>query len=328
MKKLFGIKSYVPGIGAMVKGWDIPEEHFRNTEKLPIVDLMSLTGACPHDCAFCFTDKNKSTVSLDEHKKLIDELAEKGTYSIQFAGEGEPTFDRNFWEIITYTSNKGIIPIVHTEAGVKLTDRDYVKRLYDLGVTVYPKLNSLFNEEYQNSIVRSAVNADSYFKDRNKALDLLMEFGFNAPNPDGTTRIGLNMVMAEENKHEVEKTLRFCRENNIFIMFSFHLPVGRTEKTGNKEIAKRRKIAELIDKIDLEYGLVREKTSNNFITSTCKETFCIRGNGDVQVCPGNEYVLGNIRTSSIGDMMKKLEEKFPEHNRKQFSGDCLYRPKL
>ena len=328
MKKIFGLKSYTPHRGAMIKGLDISEERFRDTEKLPVVDFMSLTGACPHDCEFCFTNKHISSLSFSEHRYVIDQLAELGSYSIQLAGEGEPTFDKNFFKIVEYISSKGIIPLVYTEASTKLREKDFVQRLYDANASVFPKTNSIFNSERQNSVVRS-YNIDDYFTRRNEAIEMLMEVGFNEKRDDGLTRLGFALLMDEHNVDEAEKTLRYCRENNIYIMFDFYLPVGRTEKTGNQEIKERRQLAELINGIDeREYGIVREQLFNNFITGPCKESFMIRGNGDIYVCPGNETIIGNIHSTSMKDAMNILEEKFPQHNRKKYSGNCPYRPEL
>jgi len=36
-----------------------------------------MTNACPRNCSFCFTDKNKKTLSLREIKSIIDELADR-----------------------------------------------------------------------------------------------------------------------------------------------------------------------------------------------------------------------------------------------------------
>ena len=224
----------------MIKGWDISEEHFRDPQKFPIVDLAVMTNACPRDCGFCFTDKNEKTLTLGQIKNLLDQLAEKNTYAVQYVGEGEPTLDKDFFEIIEYTTKKGIIPLVYTEAALKLTRLDFVKRLFDSGTSVLPKCDSLFNAEYQNRIVESKIKKSTYFDDRNKAIENLIQLGFNKINPDGTTRMGFDMILSEENYNEVEQMLHYCRRNNLYVMFAFHLTAGRTIKTANHEVKKRK----------------------------------------------------------------------------------------
>lgn len=317
--------TYSPGGGAMIKGWDISEEHFRDPEKLPIVDLAVMTHACPRNCSFCFTDKNPKTLTLYQIKNIIDQLAERQTYAVDYLGEGEPTLDKNFFEIIEYTTKKGIIPLVYTEAALKLNDLDFVKRLYDSGASVLPKCDSLWNAEYQNRIVQS-YKIDDYFSKRNAAIENLVQVGFNKTTFDGLTRMGFDMVLSNENYHEVEKTLRYCRENNFYIMFAFHLTSGRTSTTANQEIENRASINTHVQEIDLAYGILRQSTYNNFLTGPCKEYLMIRGDGRVQVCPGNEYVLGYVQEHSINELERILLQKFPCHNRTTYSGNCPYRP--
>ena len=71
-----------------------------------------MTAACPHNCFYCFTDKQKKTLTLKEVKDVIDQIVDIGTIGINYLGEGEPTIDPNFFEIIKYTDNCGLIPIV------------------------------------------------------------------------------------------------------------------------------------------------------------------------------------------------------------------------
>ncbi len=57
-----------------------------------------------------------------------------------------------------------------------------------------------------------------------------MEYGFNEVQEDGTTRLGFDMVISKRNIGEVEKTLRYCRDNNLFVVFAFYIPSGRCAK--------------------------------------------------------------------------------------------------
>ena len=164
-----------------------------------------MTNACPFDCFHCFTDKMKRTLSLDDIKNVIDQLADLKTHAIDFVGEGEPTIDKDFFEIVEYTASKNIQAVVYTEAATRLRNRDFVTRLYDSGASVCPKCDSLYNEEYQNWVVGD--KRGKYFRARNEALELLMKCGFNSVQRDGTTRLGFDMVVSKKNFHEVEQTV-------------------------------------------------------------------------------------------------------------------------
>jgi MoaA/NifB/PqqE/SkfB family radical SAM enzyme len=329
-KKYTGLGNVPIGIGAVLKGWDIPENRFGDPEKLPVVDFRAMTHNCPWDCFHCFTDKNRKTLTLKEIKNVIDQLAETGTRAIDYLGEGEPTIDDDFFEIVEYTAKKGIIPIVFTDAATKLRDREFVRRLYRSGASVCPKCDSLWNAEYQNWVVGDKTGR--YFDKRNEAVKILMEEGFSEVQKDGTTRLGFDMVVSSKNHTEIEKTLRYCRDNNIFVIFSFFLPTGRSGmETFDKSLMlsneEKRKIQGIVKKVDMEYGF-EHAILNNFMTFQCVEFMCIYGDGRVSPCVGNEAIIGNVRKSSIKELSKKIVFKFPGHDRKTFDGHCLYRPRI
>jgi MoaA/NifB/PqqE/SkfB family radical SAM enzyme len=322
------------GIGAVLKGWDITEEEYRDPSRLPVVDFRAMTEKCPHDCFHCYTDKNKKTLTLKEIKYTIDQLADHKTHAIDYLGEGEPTIDPDFFEIIEYTSGKGIRPVIYTDAATKMRDRDFVRRVYDSGSSVVPKCDSLWNAEYQNWVVED--NTGMYYGRRDHAIAILMEEGFSAEQEDGTTRLGFDMVVSSRNVHEVERTLRCCRDNNLWVMFSFYLPAGRSgsEEFDNSlfvEKDEKRKMAGTVRKIDAEYGLYHP-TWNNFMTTPCIEFMQIYGDGRVSPCPGNETIIGNIKTKwfqfwrpDIEKMEKRILKRFPGHDCSTFDGNCLYR---
>jgi MoaA/NifB/PqqE/SkfB family radical SAM enzyme len=330
IEKYIGIGRVPVGVGALIKGWDIKEEDYRNPSKLPVVDFRAMTGACPHDCFHCFTDKDKKTLSLEEIKGVIDQLAEMDTHAIDFLGEGEPTIDRDFFEIIEYTSSKGIQPVVFTDAATKMRDKTFVQRVYESGASVAPKCDSLFNPEYQNWVVRDRIG--NYFAQRNEAIDLLIEQGFNEVKEDGTTRLGFDMVLSSRNVHEAEQTLRYCRDNNLWLVLSWYLPSGRSgsedfDRSLVVDETQKKKLREQVTKIDEEYGFVHP-IWNNFATMPCVEFMQIYGDGRVSACPGNETIVGNVRDHSIRELEKRILEKFPCHDRTQFDGHCLYRERI
>ena len=329
-KEFIGLGRVPVGIGAMLKGWDIDEEHYRDLSRFTIVNFRAMTEACPHDCFHCFTDKNKKTLTLDEIKDVIDKLSELHTNAIDFVGEGEPTVDKDFFEIIEYTKSKNIQPVVYTDAALKMRDKDFVKRVYDSGASVVPKCDSLFNEEYQNWVVGD--KKGQYFNQRNEALKILMDYGFNARNDEGTTRLGFDMVLSKRNMHEIEKTLRFCRENNIWIIFTYFLSSGRSgaedfDRSLVVEEKEKVKIREIIKSIDKEYGFDHPMW-NNLGTMRCIEFFHIYGDGRVTACVGNEDVVGNVKDVPLLELQRRILEKYPFHNRENHDGHCPYKAKI
>jgi MoaA/NifB/PqqE/SkfB family radical SAM enzyme len=329
-KKYIGI-GYVPiGIGAIMKGWDMTEGDYRNSSRLPVVNFRAMTEACPHNCPHCFTDKNRKTLTLNEIENIIDQLADLNTYAIDFVGEGEPTIDKDFFEILKYTASKGIHQSIYTDAATKMRDRNFVKKVYEIGASVSPKCDSLFCEEYQNWVVGD--RAGKYFEQRNEAIELLMEYGFNKVQEDGTTRLGFDMVVTKRNIDEVEKTLRYCRENNLWIIFTTYLCSGRSAQEDfdgslmlNAE--DRNKLKEIVKKVDDEYGFLHP-IWNGSTTMRCIEFMQIYGDGRVSPCVGNEDVIGNLREASIKELEYRILGKYPFLDRTKFGGYCPFKPEI
>lgn len=318
------------GIGAALKGWNVTETVFRDRNRLHIVDFRAMTGECPHNCFHCFTDKQKKTLAREEIFRVIDQVAELGACTIDYLGEGETTIDPDFFPIIEYTTKKGIQPVIFTDAATKMRDRDFVRRTFDSGASVVVKCDSLFNPGYQNWVVGDL--KDRYFQARNEAVELLIREGFNAVDQEGTTRLGFDMVVSRLNMDEVEKTLRYCREKNLWIVFAFYLPAGRSagedfDRTLPVTELEKQEIRSAIDRIDREFGFIHP-ICNNFGTMPCMELVQIFGDGSVSPCPGNETVIGNIKTHSIREILDSILRRFPAHDPASFDGHCLYRPPL
>ena len=305
-RKYVGLGHVPVGIGAVLKGWDIEECHYRNTARLPVVNFRAMTEACPHNCPHCFTEKKKKTLKIAEIKNIIDQLAEARTHAIDFVGEGEPTIDPDFFTIIEYTASRGIHPVIYTDAATRFRETEFIKRVYESGASVSPKCDSLFNEDYQNWVVGD--KQGNYFRQRNEAIDFLIASGFNKVQADGTTRLGFDMVVSKRNMDEVEKTLRYCRENNLWIIFTFYLPSGKSARdnfdfTLAVDDVDKVTISKIVKTVDEEYFFFHGGW-NNLLTTPCIEFLQICGDGGVTACVGNENLIGNIRDTSI----KKLEE--------------------
>ncbi|MBS3079686.1 radical SAM protein [Candidatus Pacearchaeota archaeon] len=313
-------------IGAQLSGWDLTEEEAKSG-KLRVVDFRAMSPKCPHDCFHCFTEKQRKTLSLDEIKRTIDQIAELGAIGINYLGEGEPTIDPDFFKIVEYTADKGLIPLVFTDAATRLRDKDLVRRLNDQYATICPKLDSLFDEEYQNWVVGDKKR--EYWGQRNEALDILMEQGFNHDEP---TRLGFIYVVTNRNMYEVEDTLRHCRDNNLWIGFSWFLPTGRSgradfDRSLTVSEEDKTKIRSIIQRVDAEYGF-NHLIYNNFATHPCVEFMEIFGDGRVSPCSGNDTVVGNVKTEPLAAIRDRILQQYPCHRLETFDGHCLYRPKI
>lgn len=326
---------HAPYHGLIMKGWDFSQAEVaaalaEGRILNPAVELCS--NVCPWNCDFCFTesafaDKKRrlpNELSFEQRVHLIEELADLGAHSINIVGAGEPTIDPHFFDLLDAIGRLGMTPLIYTEGSLKLCDRDFCRRVYESGATVVVKVNSLWQEEYQNSILVSGNTNQhtpefNYFRHRAQALDNLMELGFNAEAP---TRLAFDTIICRENEAEIEALHRFARDHNIFILLVNYLPSGRSTSGHTNSLSRAEQFEAFarIARIDREeYGIEQRGIFPYAGSQPC----LIRGtglfvkiNGDVLACPGETQPLGNILQSSlrsIWDGMMDVRAAFDGH---------------
>jgi len=322
-------------------GWDFTEaeilDAIRSHRLLnPAMELA--TNACPWNCPFCFTEapdnpagqkrRLQNELTLEERLSLIDQAADLGTRTINFVGAGEPTIDPYFWTLLERMVHHGITPIVYSEGALRLSQPEFVRRLKGLGATVVLKMNSLHDEEYQDSIVAGESSSKSiprvnYTRLRNRALDLLLSEGFAAHEP---TRLAFDTIVTKRNISEIVELHRFARDQNIFVLLIHYLPSGRSTDKPEDAITKNELFAlfgRLADIDKVEYGIEHRATFPYAGGVPCS----IRGLGlytKIQGlafdCPGELHSLGNVRTEPLAEVWQRVRP-ITQH----FNGGCLPR---
>lgn len=327
--------------GRTMKGWDFSRTQLlaamRNRHMLNAAFELA-SNVCPLNCEFCFTEdpanptgakkRLKNEMSLDERLRLIDQAAELGVRSINFIGAGEPTIDPFFFVLLERMRKYGITPIVYTEGTLRLTDRDFVQRLFDLGATVVLKVNTLEDEAYQNAVVagptgRKGRVVGNYFQLRKVALENLIAAGFYDCYP---TRLAFDTIITQENKDEVLRIHRYARRHNIFVLFVNYLPSGRSTQVMHNAITRGEQFAIFQQMADIdrqEFGLDHGAGYPYGGGEPCT----IRGfglyvkiGGNVFDCPGESQAMGNVRNeplSAIWERAYAIQDGF--------NGGCLPR---
>lgn len=292
------------------------------------------SNVCPLNCAFCFTEDNNPEglkralaheMPLERRLRLIDEAAELGCRTINFIGAGEPTIDPHFWTLLAKMRQRSITPIVYTEATLRLTDRAFAERLYQTGATVVVKVNSLKNAVYQDAIVaghgtKRANAAKGYTEKRNRAIDLLMQVGFNSHED---TRLAMDVIMCRENADEIMDIHRYARTHNIFVLFVNYLPSGRSKDpfygalTRSEQFDLYRQMAEYDER---EFGVKHRSIFPYAGGVPCT----IRGlglyvkiKGPVFDCPGESEALGDVMRESLAQIWERAR-----HITEGFDGGC------
>ena len=222
----------------MLKGWDFSKQETKKAMEKNLILMLDTetSNICNLNCPYCYRDEyvkkhivltNETTIQ--QRKNLIDEAKLLGCKTIKIVGAGEPLADPYFFEQIEYISHSGMIPIIYTN-GILLT-KSNAKKLYELNCSIMLKFNSL-----KNNIQNTLVGRQDYTGSRDKALQLLIDLGFNKTNP---TRLGFDSIIVKQNKDEILDMLRFCRKNNIFPSFKTFIPTGGALQYNEWEISKK-----------------------------------------------------------------------------------------
>lgn len=119
------------------------EEWYNNPAKHLVADYplhvdLELSSACNLKCPMCptVTEMYKTTVDLmlmkvDLFKKVVDEIAAHGVYSIRLSWVGEATMHKQFIECAKYAKAKGIKETSTLTNGYKLIDTKFCDQIVE-----------------------------------------------------------------------------------------------------------------------------------------------------------------------------------------------------
>jgi MoaA/NifB/PqqE/SkfB family radical SAM enzyme len=122
-------------------------------EHLPISGSIEITRRCPLTCVHCYNNLSMSDsaasqaeLTLAEHCRILDELADAGCLWLLFTG-GEIFARRDFLEIYTHAKKKGLLITLFTN-GTLITPRvaDYLAewRPFAIEITLYGRTRETY----------------------------------------------------------------------------------------------------------------------------------------------------------------------------------------
>lgn len=316
-----------PRLGYSMRGWDFTRAELAravNEHRLLNPALELGTNICPWNCSFCFTEDPQNVaggkrrlpneMSVEERLRLIDAAADLGARTINIVGAGEPTIDPDFWDFIEHMAERQITPVIFTEGALRLTRRPFVRRLYELGATVVLKVNSLWDEAYQNSVVRGLGRkpsplADGYTRRRNRALELLLEEGFADGDP---TRLAFDTIVCKQNIHSILDLHIYARTHNIFVLFVGYIPSGRSTDGLHDALTRAEQFAcfEEIARVDREEFGIDHRADFPYaggVPCSMRGTgIFVKITGQVFDCPGELITLGDARKESLSEVWERV----------------------
>ncbi|MBW2990357.1 radical SAM protein [Candidatus Woesearchaeota archaeon] len=317
-------------------------ELLENKGKLLTMDIdFTSADQCSLDCPHCYSHNGKidesdnSRLSYEEIMDVIKQGKELGLKSVKLLGRGEHTEHPDLIEFLEDLNKLDIVPLMFTKGHVIGDDdlvkkfhgcrgintgKDLVKALKELNTRILLGFRS-FDTEKED---RTVGNVKGYALKRNRALELLVEEGFNQPMP---TYLGLMTIpVTKDNLDEAFDIYVFGKERNMYVCVTPTMMSGRGSKENfrDKMTPSPNELIELYTRIyewNIEKGVqTLEQIKGEGVSAyagsrPCQQVGCglyVTLFGDVYICPGDDSEdvnFGNIRENSL----KEIWENSPNY---------------
>lgn len=243
------------------------------------------TGLCNLKCVMCpqsfetISKEDSRMIDLELARKIIDEAAENGVYSIKFTWRGEPALHKGLGEMVRYCKVKGIPEVQFTTNGTPYNEQK-IRDLIEAGLDrIIFSLDGAKKETVEK--IRVGIKYDNVVETIKTFHRLRSEMGRGKPF------IRMQMVRMKANKDEVEEFIRMW-----------------------KPYADDIRIADVTDRGQGGYLAVGDQIAVG--RQRCPQPWqrmVIGPTGEVMPCCADwhkEWVIGNVNTQSLKEIWRGL----------------------
>jgi len=211
-----------------------------NPHRIPVNGTIELTNRCPLECAHCYNNlpmsdagARRRELTTEEHKRVLDELAELGCLWLLFTG-GEIFARADFADIYLHARTKGFLITLFTNATL-ITERvaDFLAEHppFTIEVTLYGRTKATYE---------SLTGIPGSFEKCMRGIQLLLERGLP---------LKLKTVALTINKHELKAMKAFAAE--LGVEFKFDPMINPRIDCSHSPLAVRLSPADVVS-LDLE----------------------------------------------------------------------------
>jgi radical SAM protein with 4Fe4S-binding SPASM domain len=274
--------------------------------RVPLNGTVEVTNRCPLACAHCYNNLPMNDLaarvrelSLDEHKRLLDELCEQGCLWLLFTG-GEIFARPDFLEIYTYAKQKGFIITLFTN-GTLITERiaDFLADLppFTIEITLYGATRETYEE---------LTRIPGSYEKCMRGIDLLLE---------RKLPLKLKTVAVSINKHEIPAMKKIAADRGV--EFKFDAMINPRIDCSASPLAVRLTPTEVIelDLNDVERVSEWKRLARDFAPAVYVEgetrqlyecgggvnSFAIDPYGELSICVLSHKDTYNVRGGNFGD---------------------------
>ena len=275
-----------------------------NPLRIPVNGTIELTNRCPLECAHCYNNlpmndgaARRRELTTEEHKRVLDELAELGCLWILFSG-GEIFARGDFLEIYRHAKQRGFIVTLFTN-GTLITERiaDFLAEMppFAIEITLYGRTKATYE---------SLTGIPGSFEKCLRGIRLLL---------DRKLPLKLKTVALTINKHEVQAMKRFAEE--LGCEFKFDPMISPRIDCSSSPLAVRLTPQDIValDLEDPKRVAEWRRLATDFAPPPVPEgetpqvydcgggvnSFAIDPYGDLSICVLSHYDRYNVRDGSV-----------------------------
>jgi radical SAM protein with 4Fe4S-binding SPASM domain len=261
--------------------------------------MLELTYSCNEMCLHCYnpgatrnkTEKNgrgtRKEMTIEEYKKLIDDLDELGVYKITLTG-GEPFVKSEVWELLDYISSKNIAIDIFTN-GQKI--ESYIEKL----LSYYPRLIGLSLYSGTPEIHDKITRVKGSFNKTINVIQQLSEYG---------TPTTLKCVVMQPNVSSYFQVKEIAKEYGAQVEFDLNVTDSvEGDKCASKSLRLTEEMMEIVltdpeisnqlSFSEIKNG-VKTRALEDKICGAGLDSFCVTPEGHLQPCVAFPYSFGNI----------------------------------
>jgi len=279
-----------------------PEDIASCLERKGLLSLeLELSRVCNLSCLYCYNCSGKSLdneLTLDEIFSVIDQAAGLGARKIIVLGGGEPLLYPKLFQVLEYIVQSGLQADLFTNG--TLVTPEIARRFYAMRIAVSIKMNSMdaTTQDY-------LAGKKGSFADINRGLNALLEAGY----PDEDHVLGVESIICKQNYGEIPAMWRCTRKRRIIPYFEVMTLQGRALENRDLEVeqSQLRELFEELARIDKKEFGYQWLPLPPLAASRCArhEYSCtVTSVGNVHPCPGVPINTGNIRESSLQEILR------------------------
>ena len=218
----------------------------------PLYGTIELTNACSYDCIHCFErdDRGKDVWTLDEVKKIIDEIVEEEGFALALSG-GEPLLHPDFKDIYIYAKEKGLI--VSVFSNLNYIDDKLLNLFKEYPVSSISTSCYGFSDETYEAVTKRKNSRKQFFENVNRLIEEEIP-------------VDVKYFVLKENIHEALIAKEYFNNRQVPFVFSYLLRAmdsGNIDNLSHQITPKQAIQLELRDENKVEYWKNRYYSSDN-----------------------------------------------------------------